>query len=322
MDDEKNGVTFNNENCEKTDLIFSWSIHMVKIGRDNNTLAYIEGWGSILLNILLFAYKFWAGTVTGSIAIIADAWHTLSDSFTSVVVLVSARASSIPPDREHPFGHGRAELLGSIVIGLLLAVVAFNFIVDSAHRLKGGEGVTFGLIAIAATTVSIITKEGMAQFAFWAAKKTGSVTLKADAWHHRSDAISSLVLLGGIFLGRYFWWIDGVMGIILGLLIMYAAYEILKDSMDSFIGEAPDSGFKDSVIRIAAESSGRELDIHHMHIHKYGDHTELTFHIRLEGDLSLEKAHHVASNIESAIKREMNVESTIHMEPKIGETIK
>ncbi len=295
---------------------------MVKSGRDNNSLAYIEGWGSIFLNILLFAYKFWAGTVTGSIAIIADAWHTLSDSFTSVVVLISARASSMPPDREHPFGHGRAELLGSIVIGLLLAVVAFNFIVDSAYRLKGGEGVTFGLIAIAATTVSIITKEAMAQFAFWAAKKTGSATLKADAWHHRSDAISSLILLCGIFLGRYFWWIDGVMGIILGLLIMYAAYEILKDSMDSFIGEAPDAGFKENVIKIAGESSGRELDIHHMHIHRYGDHTELTFHIRLDGTLPLEEAHLVASSIESAIKREMNVESTIHMEPKIDENNK
>ena len=290
--------------------------------RENNRLAYLEGWGSILLNILLFIYKFWAGTVTGSIAIIADAWHTLSDSFTSAVVLVSARASSIPPDREHPFGHGRAELLGSIVIGLLLAVVAFNFIVDSMMRLKGGEGAAFGAVAIIATTVSVIAKEGMAQFAFWASKKTGSVTLRADAWHHRSDAISSLVLLGGILLGKYFWWIDGIMGIILGFLIMYAAYEILKDSMDSFIGEAPDAGFKENVIKIAAESSGRELDIHHMHIHKYGDHTELTFHIRLEGTLSLKEAHHVASGIESAIREEMNVESTIHMEPKIDEKIK
>ena len=282
----------------------------------SSKLAYIEGWGSIVLNMLLFAFKFWAGTVTGSIAVLADAWHTLSDSFTSVVVVVSARASSIPPDREHPFGHGRAELLGSIVIGLLLAVVAFNFVVDSVHRLNGGESVVFGVIAIAATSVSIVAKEGMAQFAFWAARKTGSVTLKADGWHHRSDAISSLVLLGGIFLGKYFWWIDGVMGIILALLIMYAAYEILKDSMDSFIGEAPDRAFRDRVVKIAADTSGRELDIHHMHIHRYGDHTELTFHIRLERSLPLEEAHRVASSIESAIRLEMKVESTIHMEPK------
>jgi cation diffusion facilitator family transporter len=266
--------------------------------------------------MLLFVFKFWAGTVTGSIAIIADAWHTLSDSFTSVVVLVSARASSIPPDREHPFGHGRAELLGSIIIGMLLAVVAFNFIVDSVQRLKGGESVVFGAIAIAATSVSIVAKEGMAQFAFWAAKKTGSVTLKADGWHHRSDAISSLVLLGGILLGKYFWWIDGVMGIILAILIMYAAYEILKDSMDSFIGEAPDKDFRDRVTEIAGDVSGRELDIHHMHIHRYGDHTELTFHIRLDKNLSLEEAHREASGIEAAIRLEMNVESTIHMEPK------
>jgi cation diffusion facilitator family transporter len=282
----------------------------------SSKLAYIEGWGSIVLNIFLFAFKFWAGTVTGSIAVLADAWHTLSDSFTSVVVLVSARASSIPPDRKHPFGHGRAELLGSIVIGLLLAVVAFNFILDSVQRLKGGESVVFGVIAIAATSVSIVAKEGMAQFAFWASKKTGSVTLKADGWHHRSDAISSLVLLGGIFMGKYFWWVDGVMGIILAILIMYAAYEILKDSMDSFIGEAPDTVFRDKVVKIAGNTSGKELDIHHMHIHRYGDHTELTFHIRLERSLSLEEAHIVASSIESAIRLEMKVESTIHMEPK------
>lgn len=289
---------------------------MDKKNGNNSTLAYIEGWGSIVLNLILFAYKFWAGTVTGSIAILADAWHTLSDSFTSVVVVVSAKASSMPPDREHPFGHGRAELLGSIIIGLLLVVVAFNFIVDSIHRLKGGEGTAFGVIAIVATSVSVVAKEGMAQFAFWAAKKTGSATLKADGWHHRSDAISSLVLLGGIFLGKYFWWIDGAMGIILAILIMYVAYEILKDSMDSFIGEAPDNVFKEQIIKIAEEISGKNLGIHHMHIHKYGDHTELTFHIRLEKTMALEDAHRVASSIESAIREKMQVESTIHMEPK------
>ena len=133
-----------------------------------------EGWLSIILNLFLFGVKYWAGIVTGSIAIIADAWHTLTDSVSSVIVLIGGKISRKPPDEEHPFGHGRAEHIAAIIIGILLALVAFDFILDALNKFKSKEKTTFGTIAWVVTIVSILAKEAMAQYAFWAARKANS----------------------------------------------------------------------------------------------------------------------------------------------------
>ncbi|MBN2410605.1 cation transporter [candidate division KSB1 bacterium] len=279
-------------------------------------LVQFEGWLSIIFNIFLFGLKYWAGIVTGSIALMADAWHTLSDSVSSVIVLVGARVSLKPADKKHPFGHGRAELIASMVIGVLLSIVALNFIQDSVDKLKNHQKVIFGTVAIVVTIISAITKEGLARFAFWAWGKTDSTVLKADAWHHRSDAISSAIILIGIFFGKYFWWIDGVLGILVALLILYASYEIFRDAVNPLLGEEPDREMLDKIHKMCKQISGKEdIITHHYHVHKYGDHTELTFHLKLPGNMKLEKVHDIASKIEEAIKLKFSIEATIHMEP-------
>lgn len=278
-------------------------------------LAYTEGWVSIVLNTLLFALKYWAGIVTGSVAIIADAWHTLSDSITSVVVIAGAKASSKPADKEHPFGHGRAELIASIIISVLLAVVAFNFLIESVNKLIRKQSASFGLLAIVVFLASAVLKEGLAIFSFWAGKKTNSGSLRADGWHHQSDAIASLVILVGIFLQDFFWWIDGVLGIIVALLILYTALDILLQGANPLLGEKPDKELKEKVMTIAQEIDSEIIHIHHMHIHRYGSHTELSFHIRLRGQIHLNRAHKIATRLEQAIKEKLGIESTIHMEP-------
>lgn len=281
----------------------------------NKKLAYIEGTLSLICNVLLAAVKFWAGIVTGSIAIISDAWHTLADSITSIIVIVGAKISSKPPDDEHPFGHGRAEHVASIIIAVLLAVIALNFVIEAVNKLINREKVIFGTFAIVVTVVSIVVKEALAQYAFWAAKKTGSNALKADAWHHRSDAISSAVILVGIILGHYFWWIDGVLGIIVSILIFHVAYKIHKDTVNSFLGEPPDKKFIEDIKAVCNETVKHEVNLHHFHMHKYGNHTEITFHIQLQGDLTLHEAHRLATIIEKCIKKRYNIYATIHMEP-------
>lgn len=283
--------------------------------KKSNSLPVVEGWLSILINILLFILKYWAGVVTGSIAILADAWHTLSDSFTSIIVLVGVKISKRPADEEHPFGFGRAELIASIIISVLLFVVGFNFIVESISKLSTRETTHFGNIAIIVISISIILKEAMAQFAFWAAKKTDSNVVKADAWHHRSDAISSLIILFGVFFGKYFWWIDGVLGIIVALLIFYAAYEILKQTISPLIGTRPDDKLIQKIKNICNDVSKSDVFIHHIHMHNYGKHIEITFHIQLPGNMKLEDAHNIANNIEEKIRKKLNIEATIHMEP-------
>lgn len=275
-----------------------------------------EGWVSVAVNSALFVLKFWAGMATGSIAIIADAWHTLSDSLTSIVVVVGAKISSKPADEEHPFGHGRAELIAALIIGVLLSVVAFNFILEGVKRLQTRETVNYSTFAIVATVLSVLIKEAIAQYAFGIARKTKSKSVRADAWHHRSDAISSLVILIGIFLGRHAWWIDGVLGIVVALLIFYAAYDILRDAMNIMMGEIPEKTMIDQVKDICESESLLEMKPHHFHIHRYGEHTEMTFHIRLPDNLSLFDSHEIATRIELRIQDEMGIISTIHMEPE------
>ena len=122
-------------------------------------LGYIEGWLSIIVNIFLFGLKYWAGVATGSIAIIADAWHTLTDSISSIIVLIGVKVSSKPADEKHPCGHGRAELIASLIIGVLLAIIAFSFIQQSIEKLENREAVVFGTFAIVVTVISSLRRE-------------------------------------------------------------------------------------------------------------------------------------------------------------------
>lgn len=275
-----------------------------------------EGILSIILNLLLFVLKYWAGIATGSIAIIADAWHTLSDSLSSLIVIIGAKISNKPADKNHPFGHGRAEVISAFIIGILLTLVSFDFILKAIESFNDRTSSSFGMIAIVVMIISVVLKELMAQYAFWAAKKTSSSVLKADAWHHRSDAISSGIILAGIFLSPYFWWIDAALGFIVALLIAYAAYEIIKDSINSLMGEKLDDKTIEKLKQICFSSYQRDIFPHHFHIHNYGTHNELTFHIILDKQMSIEQAHKIANKIKQDIKKQLYYNATIHIQPE------
>ncbi len=278
-------------------------------------LGYIEGWLAIGGNIALFVLKYWAGIITGSVALMADAWHTLSDSFSSVIVLIGTKISKKPADRDHPFGHGRAELIASLVIGIFLLFITFNFVTESIERLNSKVTIKFGTIALVAVITSIAVKEGLAQYAFWAGRKTGSNTLKADGWHHRTDAISSVLILAGIFLGKYFWWIDGVLGIIVAGMIAWAAYEVIRDAINPLMGEKPSENLIDNLHQLSRQSLGFDPEIHHIHLHRYGAHVELTFHITLPPNMSLREAHGHIEKLEYAIQENLEMTATIHADP-------
>ncbi|MCF8373354.1 MAG: cation diffusion facilitator family transporter [Bacteroidales bacterium] len=275
--------------------------------------AYVEGWLSLIGNIILFAIKLWAGIVSNSVALIADAWHTLSDSVTSVIVLVGTKISAKPPDEEHPFGHGRSELIASIIIGVLLVVVAFSFVRESIVQLSEKESANFGTVAIVVTIISIVSKEIMAQLAIRYGKKVNSQPMIADGWHHRSDALSSVVILVGILIGSQFWWVDAVLGIAVGLLILVTAVEVLKNAINPLIGEAATEELLDRLIEISKTVTHEELHIHHIHVHTYGDHVELTFHIRLPGEMMLEDTHSITRKFVQAIREDLDIQATIYV---------
>jgi cation diffusion facilitator family transporter len=281
-------------------------------------IGYLEGTISIILNTLLFALKYWVGIKTFSIAIIADAWHTLSDSLTSLVVIIGFKVSSKPADKKHPYGHGQAEIISSVIIGTLLAVVGVNFLIASIQRFTNHQSASYGNLAVIVFIISVIVKEGLAQFSIRAGKKINSRSLMADGWHHRSDALVSLMVLVGIFTGKYFWWVDSIMGIIVSLVIFYTTYIILKGSISTLIGEKPSEDFEAEIRKIVTNSVSHDVKLHHLHSHKYGDNKELTFHIRLPSGMRLEEAHGIAEELENKIRKEMDIEATIHIEPIIA----
>jgi len=288
---------------------------MYDIMKSKRTIAYVEAVSSILLNIILFGFKYWIGIISSSIAIIADAWHTLSDSFSSIILLIGIKISNKPADREHPFGHGRAEIIATVIIGIILAIVGFNFLIESIRKFYSHQAAFFGKPAIVITVISVVVKELMARFAIWGGKKTGSKLLIADGWHHRTDSFSSLVILFGIFLGKFYWWADSALGLIMSLLIFHAAFEILKGSISALIGEKPDSELKDTIVELIKSKIPIPINMHHLHIHDYGDHKEITFHIELPPRMKLKKAHKIADEMEDLIRSELKIESTIHIEP-------
>jgi cation diffusion facilitator family transporter len=285
--------------------------------QSRNKYIVREGWISIIGNTVLFGLKYWAGIVTGSLALIADAWHTLSDTISSVIVLIAGKVSRKPADDDHPFGHGRAEHIAAIIIGVLLCIVAFDFVVSAIEKFGSKEKTVYGTIAWVVTIVSILSKEAMAQYAFWAAKKSNSSILKADAWHHRSDALSSIVILVGLAVGKYFWWTDAVLSFIVALMIAYVGYEILSKEITSLLGESPSEELLLSIRETAQKAYDQPIHLHHIHIHNYGQHSEMSCHIKLPPRMPLEEVHEICTKIENAIEAKFGYISTIHPEPVI-----
>ncbi len=285
---------------------------------EKQKIAYRQGYLSIVSNVLLFGLKMWAGIASGSVALISDAWHSLSDSASSVAVIIGAKISAKPADEEHPFGHGRAEIIATLIIGVMLALISFNFLMESISRISHGEEANFGVFAIVITSITIFIKEAAAQYAFWGYRQTGFLSLKADGWHHRSDAVSSVVILIGIFVSDYFPQIDGFLGLIVAALIGHASYKIITGAADSLLGKAPNKEVLEKLVLVAETAAGFPLYLHHIHIHAYGGHTEITFHINLPADMKIVESSLIVKKIEQAIKLDLNYEATIRTEPIVN----
>ena len=283
---------------------------------DRTKAGLLEGFLSIFINAALFVLKIWVSLITGSIALAADAWHTLSDSLTSIIVVFGVKLSSKKADKEHPFGHGRWEQIASILVAVILAVIAYDFLKSSIVRFSHRESVSYGIAAIIVVAFSIIVKELMAQYAFYIGRKTGNTSITADGWHHRSDSLSSIVLLAGILFAKQFWWIDSVLGIFTALVLFYAAFAILRETITKLLGEEPSQELIEEIKNEIKNVYHEDLNnLHHFHIHNYIVHKELTFHLRLNKDMSIENGHNITDAIEEIIKNKFDIEATIHVEP-------
>jgi len=282
--------------------------------------AYLEGWIGVAGNLLIFIIKIVFGFFINSIALIADSFHTLTDVLTSGIVLIGFKISHKPADKEHPFGHGRMEDIATLIIAILLVIVGIELMIGSFGRFLKPQLVSGNFIVVAMLIFTGVAKEWMARFSFKIAKKIDSQTLVADAWHHRSDAISNILVLIAIIFSRFgYFKVDSLLGVVISLVIIFIAINLIRSSVSHLLGKAPHEEFVKEIRNIALSVSDVK-GAHDILAHTYGNNKMISLHIELDKNLDIQKAHIIAASVENKIWRKMQASAVVHIDLKKKKT--
>lgn len=279
--------------------------------------------GSII-NILLLAFKFAAGILGHSAAMIADAIHSLTDFVTDAIVLVFVRLGSKPTDRDHDYGHGKYETLASAIIGVSLLVVGmmicYSGVTKTYHAMCGEPLQQPGFIALAAAVASVVLKEWAYRFTVRVGRRCHSEAVVANAWHHRSDALSSVgttVGIGGaIILGDKWAVLDPLTAIVVSFFIMKAAWSVLSKAVGELTDGSLPKETEDEIEKIVSEDKDISV-VHNLCTRRIGNRIAIEMHVRMPGETSLYMAHHHATEIEKRLKQRFGADThiSIHLEP-------
>ncbi|MCL2727924.1 MAG: cation diffusion facilitator family transporter [Bacteroidales bacterium] len=280
-------------------------------------------WGSFL-NILLVAFKFVAGVVGNSAAMIADASHSLSDLITDVIIIVFVRISNKPKDKNHDYGHGKFETFATLLIGVILLGVglgiAWNGISTILSVMEGASLEKPGMIALYGAIATIVSKEALYWYTIVRARRLKSDALTANAWHHRSDGLTSIATTigigGAIFLGDKWTILDPLAAMFVSIFIVIMAYKVMKPCFGELMERSLPDEVENEIISIV-ESFDGVSDLHNLHTRKLGNHCAIEFHIRMDGKTSLAEAHDNITLIEHRLKERFGQKShvIIHTEP-------
>ena len=276
-------------------------------------------------NLVLLTFKFVAGVLGNSSAMMADAVHSLSDFFTDLIVLLFVKVSAKPQDESHDYGHGKFETIATLFIGLALVGAAIGIIVSGALKFAnwlGGEKLEVpGKLALWAALISILVKEALYQYTAARGKKLNSPAVVANAWHHRSDALSSIgaaIGIGGaILLGERWAVLDPLASIVVGGMLLKVAWDLLKGSLGELTDESLPARDESEIVDIIT-SFPDVSEPHHLRTRHIGNRVAIEIHIRMDGDLPLKEAHDTVTAIERKLKERFGPETliTIHMEPR------
>lgn len=279
--------------------------------------------GSII-NILLLAFKFTAGILGHSAAMIADAIHSLTDFVTDAIVLIFVRLGSKPTDHDHDYGHGKYETLASAIIGVSLLVVGmmicYSGVTKTYHAMCGEPLQQPGFIALAAAVASVVLKEWAYRFTVRVGRRCHSEAVVANAWHHRSDALSSVgttVGIGGaIILGEKWAVLDPLTAIVVSFFIMKAAWSVLSKAVDELTDGSLPKETEDEIEKIVSEDNEVSV-VHNLCTRRIGNRIAIEMHVRMPGETSLYVAHHHATEIEQRLKQRFGADThiSIHLEP-------
>lgn len=274
--------------------------------REHN-LAYRVSAVSIAVNLILSVFKLSAGILASSGAMISDAVHSASDVFSTVIVIVGVAASRKKSDEDHQYGHERMECIASLLLAVVLALTGAGIGIDGAKKIAGGNYEALavpGMLALIAAVASIAVKEWMYWYTRAAAKKINSGALMADAWHHRSDALSSVGAFIGIFGARAGYPVlDAAASVVICLFIEKAAFEICKDAMDKMVDKSCPDELVEKMKEVVIRQQG-VIEIDDIKTRLFGDKIYVDVEFSADGGKSLEESHGIAERVHAAIEKE------------------
>ncbi len=278
-------------------------------------IGITQGWISIVANFIIFVLKLVFGFISNSIALIADAFHSLSDMASSGVVVFGFKMASKPADKEHPFGHGRAETIAALTISILIGFTGIEFIKTSITRFMNPNSIEVSWAVILVVLITIVLKEVLARLSYNLGDKINSSTLIADAIHHRSDMWSSVLVLsafGGAWLG--YPKIDAIMGLGVAGMMIQSAYAIARTAIDDLLGKPVDTETIKNIKEYAMQSP-EVSNVHDIVVHSYGAHRFISLHLEIAEGKSPESMHDIADSVEKLLSHEMEADVITHVDP-------
>lgn len=281
-----------------------------------NSYGFLGGIVGILTNLILFTIKLSVGLLTSSISITADAFNNLSDAASSIITILGFKLSNMPADKEHPFGHGRIEYISALIVAFMVMLVGVQFVKSSFEKIINPESVTFELIPFILLLLSIFLKVWLSSFNKYIGNIINSSALKAASVDALGDVFTSSCVAVSFLAAKFTTLpIDGYMGMGVALFIVYSGFNLIRETLNPLLGEAPDPELVDA-INAKVMSYENILGTHDLIIHNYGPgRCMCSIHAEIPSDISLVKIHEIIDKAEREISNELNIYMVIHIDP-------
>ncbi len=278
--------------------------------------GYFAGIIGIIFNLLLFFIKLLVGIFTGSIAVTADAFNNLSDTVSSIITILGFRLSNLPPDKEHPFGHGRSEYIASLIMSFLILLVGLDFTKSSITRILNPSPVHFDILAFILLLFTIIVKVWLSLFNRFVGKKIKSKALEISAFDSLGDVFASSIVLISFIVARFTDLpLDGYVGLFVSLFILYAGYKLLRETISPLLGESPDPELVEN-IKNELLSYKYITGVHDLIIHNYGVGKFMaSIHAEIPANIDIMTIHDVIDTAEREISKKLKIILVVHMDP-------
>lgn len=283
------------------------------VRRAYGTLCGILG---IMLNLILFAAKFLAGTLAGSIAMTADAFNNLSDAGSSVITLIGFRLAGQKPDSDHPFGHGRVEYLAGLAVAMVILLMGFELLKTSIGKIANPEPIVFHPLALIILAGSILVKLYMFFYNRAVGRKIDSAAMRATGTDSLSDAAATLVVLLSVVIAKLTdLQLDGYFGVLVSLFIFYAGFNAAKETVSPLLGQAPDPKLVERITELVLKNE-EIVGIHDLIVHDYGPgRLMVSLHAEVLASRDISVIHDAVDNVERTLAETLGCEATIHMDP-------